>query len=176
LRKPGAAKTGDFAIPCDLERIARDAVDPGIADLLRENRQIGAVGLDGIRDFREAGGNDLCVGKLSAEIGVNFCDLLGRVRALVIAEHRYDHGEIGTRYADCSAIAVVIHDDQRSSAGIVPHEQRGRFRRRARAVHADIEKLHVLCGERSNEASRVAGDVGHLGAGGGESETSIEGF
>ena len=59
LFEPGEPEAGDFAISGDFEGIAGAAVDPGVADLLGDDGEVGAVGLNGVGDFAQVGGDDL---------------------------------------------------------------------------------------------------------------------
>ena len=84
LRNPGAAKPGNFTIASDFERIAGDAVGPGVANFLRNNWQLVSVGLDGIRNLRQAGGVNVRIRKAMAKFGIDPDDFIGRVGTGVV--------------------------------------------------------------------------------------------
>ena len=88
-------QAGDLAITRDLDGIAGAAVNPGVADLLGDDGEVGAVGLDGVGDFSQIGGNDLGVGELLVQIVVDVFDFVGGVRAAVVAAHVDGDGKIG---------------------------------------------------------------------------------
>ena len=50
--------------------------------------------LDGIADFSQVCGDDLCTGKALREIGVNAVDLLRSMRTAIVAAYHHRDGEI----------------------------------------------------------------------------------
>ena len=171
---PRTAEAADFAIAGNFDRIAGDAVDPGVADFLSDGGQVVAKGLDRVGDFGKTGGSDLGVRELAAQGGVNIRDLGRRVRAAIVVAHDDGDGQVGAGHMYDAAVAVVVHHHERSASRVFPDEERRKFGGSAGIVDADVEKLYALRGERRDDAAGVAGNVGHLGAGGGAAEAAVE--
>src|SRR5271167_3455159 len=87
LRKPCLAEPRYLTIPGQLERIAGNAVDPGVADLLLHRRQVGLKRFDRIGDLSEVGGDDLSVGKLMFQVSTGFYNLIWFVGSAVVICH-----------------------------------------------------------------------------------------
>ena len=68
----------------------------------------------------------------------------------------------------------MIEHHQFAACGVLPAKHRRNLRLGACSVGADIEKLDSVLGQRGDDAARVAGHVGHLGAGGGALEAAVQ--
>ena len=171
---PGAAEAGNFAIAGNFQGIAGDPVDPGVSDFLSDGGKVFAEGLNRVGDFGEAGGGDLRIGELTAQVGIDAGDFGGRVRAAIVIAHDDGDGKVGAGHRDDAAVAVVVHDHERGATRVFPDEERREFGGSAGVVDADVEKRYALRGQRRDDAAGVAGHVGHLGAGGRAAEAGIE--
>ena len=176
LRKPGLTKPRDFTIPGDLQRITGNSVDPRIADFLLHHGQVSPIRFDRIRNLSEVGGDHLGIGELAFQIGADLYDLFRRVGAAVVISHDDGDGQVRTWHTRNRAILVVVHNHQGRSLQVRPHKQGGHLGRRAGAIHADVEKLHALSGQRTNEPPRVTRYIGHLGSGRGSAKSTVQGF
>ena len=171
---PSVAETADFAVTRDFERVAADAVDPGVADFLRDDGKRGGMRLDGVGDMSEIGGADFGVGEMLPKIEINGGDFFGGVGAGVVVGHDDGVGEIGAGDDLNRAVVVVVGDDELRAGGILPAEEWRENGGGAGVVDADVEEFDSGGGERRDDAARVAGDVGHFGAGGFAAEALVE--
>lgn len=173
-RDPLLAEAGDLAILGDFGWVAGDAVDPCVADLLSDDGEVVAMGVDGEGEVGERGGLDGGVGELGAETGVDGGDLGGGVGAVVVAAHLHGEGEVGAGDLEGAAVVVMVDDDDGLSGGVAPEEDAGDLGWSAGGVDADVQEFDAGGGEGTDEAAGVAGNVGHLGTDGAMAEARVE--
>jgi hypothetical protein len=93
---------------------------------------------------------------------------------VIVAHFHIDRQIRSGNLNDATVTVMVVDHHQRMAAGILPQKDGWNIRRGARRIHSDIQKLHAVPGERADDAAGVAGDVRHLGAGGGALEALVE--
>ena len=171
---PRFAQARQLAKARHLEWIAGAAVNPGIADFFSHHRQLVAEGSKSICHFAQIRGYDFRIRKPSRKIRMNAVDLFRLVRAAVIAAHARDQRQIRSGNHRDGLVFVVIHHGQTRARGILPQEKRRQHSGGRSAVHADFEKGNAVLRQWRNDAARVSGHVGHLGAGGHFAEAPVE--
>ena len=164
LRQPLSSQPRHLAIPRDLWRIARDAIDPRVTNLARHDRQPLPIGLNRRRHITHCRRRDRRPGELRPQLRVDRRNLLCRVRPAVIVTHLHVDRQVRSRHPHHAAIVVpVIHHHQRSSGRILPQEHIRHLRRRARRVHADVQQPHARSLQRRDDPPRVPRHIRHLG-------------
>ena len=162
--EPRLAETEEGPVLGLLLRIAGDAVDPGIADLLGDDRQAVANRSKSLRECVHGRRLDPGVRKACRQRAVDVLELVGGLRSDVVVGmgERQGVGQAGHDH-DVAVVALVHHDDL-GPAGWIPPDEHGRdVGRRGRGIDPDVEELDAGLGEQRDDPARVPGDVGHLG-------------
>ncbi len=171
---PLAAQPADFPIARDLQGIAANAVNPGVANFLRDRRKSVHVRRDFVRHGGEICWHDFCIGKPRLKDGVSLLNFFRRVRARIVVSHHDRDAERRAGNHGDGAIPRVIHHGERCARRVRPTKEGGENGRPAGFVDSDIEKRNAIRREWGDEPTCVSGHVGHFGASGFCAETSVE--
>src|SRR6185312_17557212 len=116
------------------------SINPCIADLLRDNRQMATERLHRVSDLRQPRRSDLRMRKPPRQVGIHTVNLSRLMWSAVIPADDDRDGQITPGNTTHLAIFVVVHHDEASTATVLPQKKQRHFGWTTPPIHANIEE------------------------------------